>query len=329
MTANFTSGFSVREPMWHGLGTILEDFPGWDEAYIAAGHDFEVIENEVYLQQIGIDADGPTEDFTVLEGYKAVTNDKTGVVFAVHNATYEVIQNPVGWELAKAIVAEGSVKIETAGVLKDGAVCWALLRLDEPYTVKGDDSEIYPYVTVSWAHDGTAALRCYPTDVRVVCWNTHTAALEAAQRDDRAFTFRHTKNVADKIEDAKAVMAGLRANSAQFRELADELAKTKVTDKVKKQFLTLFIPEPEADVVSDRVRTNIDNARGEWLSLFDGPTIPEAHRNTAWGLVEASVEYLDYLRAANSNSTRFGRSLMRPSRLKARVVPLVRELIAA
>jgi phage/plasmid-like protein (TIGR03299 family) len=329
MPAEFTAGFSVREPMWHGLGTILEDFPGWDEAYVLAGHDFEVIENDVYLQAIGVDGDDIAEDFTLLDGYKAVTNDKTGTVFAVHNATYEVIQNPVGWDLAKLIVDQGSVKIETAGVLKDGAVCWALLRLDEPYRIKGDDSDIYPYVTVSWAHDGTAALRCYPTDVRVVCWNTHTAALEAAQRDDRAFTFRHTKNVAAKIEDAKAVMAGVRDNSAQFRELADELATIKVTNKVKEQFLGLFIPEPEGDVVSDRVRNNIDEARDSWRALFDGDTIPDAHRNTAYGLVEASVEYLDYLRAANSNATRFGRSLMRPSRLKARIVPMVRELVKA
>lgn len=329
MPAEFTSGFSVREPMWHGLGEILEDFPGWDEAYVLAGHDFEVIENDVYTQKIEVAVDGVSETYPRLDGFKAVTNSKTGSVFAVHNSTYEVIQNPVGWELAKALVDQGNVRIETAGVLKDGAICWALLRLDEPYHVNGDDSPIYPFVTVSWAHDGSAALRCFPTDIRVVCWNTHTAATNRAEADGRAFTFRHTKNVAAKIEDAKIVMSGTRANSAQFRELANELARIHVTPAQREQFITLFIPEPEGLVISDRVRNNIEGARDQVRNIFTTATIPEAHQDTAYGWVEAGVEYLDHLRRANSTATRFGRALLRPEPLKQRIVPLVQELVSA
>lgn len=334
MSHEFTSGFSVREPMWHGLGAVLADFPGWDEAYTLAGHDFTVDEQPVYIrQETPVIADGVLTSkvaFPELPEFKAVTHSKTKAVFAIHNSTYEVIQNPVGWDLAKAIVGTGNVKIETAGVLKDGAICWALLRVDEPYRIDGDDSDIYPFVTVSWAHDGSAALRCFPTDVRVVCWNTHSFAAEKAERDLRAFTFRHTKNVAARIEDAKQVMAGVRASSAQFREMANELAKVPVTDEQREQFVKLFIPEPDvAQVFSDRVMDNITIARGKVRSIFDSKTIPEAHRNTAYGLVEAGVEYLDHLRKANNDGTKFGRSLLRPEPLKARLVPMVRELVEA
>ena len=37
MPAYFEQGFSVREPMWHGLGTILDEYPGREQAMRAAG----------------------------------------------------------------------------------------------------------------------------------------------------------------------------------------------------------------------------------------------------------------------------------------------------
>jgi phage/plasmid-like protein (TIGR03299 family) len=329
MPAYFTEGFSVRVPMWHGLGVILNDFPGWDEAYVLAGHDFTVEEQDVFIKaERPIFGDNSLVTFPKLPGYKAVTNSKTGSVFAVHNSTYEVIQNPVGWELAKLLVADSNVRVETAGVLKDGAVCWALLSLDEPFTVDGDNSPTYPFVTVSWAHDGSAALRCFPTSIRVVCWNTHSMAVDKAEADGRAFTFRHTKNVADRIDDARDVMAGVRASSAQFRELANELAAITVTDRQREQFVTTFLPQP-LGVISDRVIDNMLSDREGLRAIFDSPTMPEAHRNTAYGLVEAGVEYLDHIRGSRNAGTKFGRTLLRPEPLKAKLVPMVRELVNA
>ena len=48
----FEQGFSVREPMWHGLGTILGDYPGRADAMEAAGHDFTIYETPVSPQPI-------------------------------------------------------------------------------------------------------------------------------------------------------------------------------------------------------------------------------------------------------------------------------------
>lgn len=331
MTAYFTEGFSVREPMWHGLGAVLADYPDWEQAPILAGHDFTVVEQPVFtkLDRTFGDEALVTTTYPELKGYKAVSNSKTGTVFAVHNETYELIQNPVGWEIAELLVGKvDNVKVETAGVLKDGRVCWILLRVDEPYSINGDDSETYPFVTVNWAHDGSAAMRAFPTDVRVVCWNTLSVADQQADRDGRAFTFRHTKNVAARIEDAKAIMSGVRASSAQYRELADELAVIPVTDEQREQFIKMFIPAPIGDVISDRVVSNITDARESVRALFTGPTIPEAHRNTAYGLVQAGVEYANHLRRANNAGTQFGRSLLRPDPMQAKVVATVKELVS-
>lgn len=58
MTHYFESGFSVRTPMWHGLGNVLIDYPGsWDEARHPAGLDWEPIKVPTYEYR-GIDGSG-------------------------------------------------------------------------------------------------------------------------------------------------------------------------------------------------------------------------------------------------------------------------------
>ena len=47
MSALFESGFFVRKPAWHGLGVVLDEFPGREEAMRLAGHNFTVVEVDV------------------------------------------------------------------------------------------------------------------------------------------------------------------------------------------------------------------------------------------------------------------------------------------
>src|SRR5690242_8795690 len=44
MSAEFEQGFFVRVPAWHGLGTVLDDYPGREEAMRLAGHDWDIVE---------------------------------------------------------------------------------------------------------------------------------------------------------------------------------------------------------------------------------------------------------------------------------------------
>ena len=102
-----------------------------------------------------------------------------------------------------------------------------------------------------------------------------------------------------------------------------------VSDEQRERFVTTFIPKPEAEVISDQVLDNILRERAKVRAIFDGPTIPEAHRNTAYGLVQAGIEYLDHLRSYRNSDTYLGRTLLRDEPLKRKLVPMVRELAAA
>lgn len=328
--------YSVREAPWHmGMGTnvhMLDTAPETRMARIeAAGHAFTVEENDVYLkrEQPAGEPGHPTPTFPKVDGWKALTRSDTGDILNVARGSYEVVQNVVGHELFEALSKGATLDDGTGGTVKNGAVCYLSARVDEPQQVTGDDSPIYPYVVVLWTHDGSGALQARRTSVRPVCWNTISLGEAEARRSGRNFTFRHTKNVLARIEEAKRVIAGAREETAAFVELANELARMPVTDEQRERFVTTFIPRPEAEVISDQVLDNILRERSKVRAIFESPTIPEAHRNTAYGLVQAGIEYLDHLRAYRSSDTYLGRTLLRDEPLKRKLVPMVRELAAS
>lgn len=324
MPAYFESGFVVREPAWHGLGHVLQDFPTREEGMILAGHNFTVVERPVVIQ--GNSGFKLAADWKGL--VKSMPGDPThGDIMNITKETYGVVQNEIGWDIADAIVGEGAL-YESGGVLKQGAVCWVLVWLDEPVKIPGDDSVTLPFCNVSWSHDGTSAVSARATSIRVVCWNTQSASEMEGKRLGTDFTFRHTKNALQRIEDAKMAMKGIRANHEEFVALATELAETPITAVQRELFVSEFLPMPPEALISDRVEKNVDTARAAIRALFDGPSIPDAHRFTAYGLHLAGVEYLDHLRGSRSQDTMFGRQLLRNEPAKAKLHTLIREVVA-
>jgi len=324
----FEQGFFVREPAWHSMGTVLSDYPGREQAMELAGHNFEIVERPLYSPlKVGDEQSVRLDDWKAL--VKSMPGDETdGLVMQVARASYGVVQNSTGWDIIDALVGEG-IKYETGITLKGGAVLSVLGWLDEPITIPGDDSQIFPWVNVSWTHDGSGALSARPTSIRTVCWNTQSAAEALGRRTNTEFVFRHSKNVMDRIEDAKLAMQGIRDSHEEYAELARELATIPVTENQRELFVTQFLPMPPEALISDTVERNVETARAAVRALFDGPTVPDDHRFTAYGLHLAGGEYLDHLRGYRSADTLYGRQLLRSEPAKAKMTKLIREVAKA
>lgn len=360
MSHYFDTGFCVRKPSWHGLEILLEDYPtDWNDARQKAGllwepavrpgyqinqasavcsscgsslnelHKPECISLDPELTAARVTPDDIDESSlrsSIVEmiDHKLIVRDDTEAVLGVVGQGFELVSHGAMGEILESILGLGA-KFETAGSCRGGAQVWALAYLDEPYTVSGDDSETYPYLALLNAHDGSGACKIIATQVRVVCWNTYRAAEMEGERTGRQFTFNHTAGIHDRIAEAKQALAGVRDSAGEWDKLSAELFGATVDEQQFNHYLADFIPEPEAEVVSPRVRSNIDKGRKIFKSLyFDSPT-GEAHRGTALGLVDASVEYLDHVRGYRNSDTYLGRTLLRPEPLKARAVMLARE----
>lgn len=324
MPAYFESGFSVREPMWHGQGTVLEDYPtDWDDARKKAGLDWEP--TTVPLFQHLPDQVLPEDRYVEVESHVLVTRNDTGAPLGVVSDTFELITHETMGEILDALLGVG-LKFETAGSLKGGAHVWALVYLDEPFMVAGDNSPSYPFVALLNCHNGDGACKALPTAVRVVCWNTYSAASMLGDRSGHQFTFRHTAGVKDRIEEAKATMAGVRDDFREWETLANELVGISVDDLQLNHFLMDFLPAPPPGTATERVYGNVDKAREVFKSLYLDSPSTEGHRGTGLGLVDAAVEYLDHVRGYRNSDSYMGRTLLRPEPLKQRAVKLVRGL---
>jgi phage/plasmid-like protein (TIGR03299 family) len=315
MPAEFDVGFSVRVPAWHGLAEVLDEYPGREEAMRRAGHLWTVMEREIYLS-------GSEK----IDGWKALARDDTYGLLCVVKDSYTPIQNSTLWDIVDAIVAQPNVHYETAGVLRKGCTLWVMARLNEPWKVPGDDTYTLPYVSVGTAHDGSHATEAMAMAVRVVCWNTYQAARDQAKRKGFYYSFRHTANVQQRLDQAREAMSAVRGQFEEFKELALELARHPVKDGAVIEFVTRFIPDPPiAEASSDRAQKFIAEARNKYIALLNGNTVADAHRRTAYGLWCAGVEFLDHVRAFRSNETYFRRTT-EPSALKHQVAKLALEV---
>jgi len=205
---------------------------------------------------------------------------------------------------------------------------WCLALLDEPVELPGDDSPTMPYLAITNRHDGTGSCALRATAVRIVCANTFRAAELEGERTGATFSFTHRAGWRDRIEEARQAVTGARQEMADYAELATGLMGIRVTAAQEELFVTQFIPMPPETLITDRVARNVEEARKAVRGILAGPTT-QGLDGTAYKLVQAGVEYLDYVRKARSWETRLNRTLMRPEPMKARTLTLVREIAAA
>lgn len=309
--------FTVRKPAWHGLGAVLPEYPSREEAQNIA-HPWEPVTTPLFTEEYVVDEQaGPMTDFAPVEGWVAVQRSDTSATLGVVSDTYQPVSNNEMWDIAEALEGEakGDVAFETAGSLKGGSKVWILVKLKEPLVLKGDEeTATVPYYALQNSHDGSGSFRGMSTVTRIVCQNTaQLADLDAKQRGT-SFTFRHTRNVKDRIEEAHDALIGWRESVEAYRLLAEHMSTESISIDQAGEFVERFIPDPPPAVATDRVRANASEARGKWRGIYMGEA-NERIRHTRWGLVQASVEYLQWARKAHSEESRLQRTLLTQNQL--------------
>lgn len=315
--------FTVREPAWHGLGTVLDDYPTRKQAQ-AIAHPWEPVDQPLFRRVITIGELGPTESYIEVDQFREMVRSDDGHHLGVVTAERAKanITNGELYDIAEALQGENQeVRFETGGSLKGGAKVWLLLRLNEPLTVPGDPrGETIAYYALQNSHDGSGSLRGQATQTRIVCDNTSLMAdLDATQRGTQ-FTFRHTAGLRERIEEAKLALVGWREGIKNWSLQMQGLIDTKLTQQQVDWFMLTYIPEPPAGAkVSDRVIKNVETARQQFREVLHGPTMPEAIQYTAYGMVQASVEWWQHSRATRAATiegrmeNRFSRAYLEPS----------------
>jgi len=338
--------FTVRTPAWwdNKAEYVLADYPGREDAMRIAGHDWNVIELPSFtaLPVESVGSIGSLDGWKQFgngflrkdDGFKSHVRSDNGFLLHKSRDSFERIDNSVAYDVAELLFDQGFV-YETAGTMDGGRLNYITLLLNEPIILAGlNFTRALPFGSLSWAHDGSASLKVRTGTIVQVCQNTVTASEAEGEKLGTAFTFRHTKNVHERIDEAKQVVKGLRQGVDAYREVMEELIALPVTSVERDLFVSEIIGDTGGVVsnsatTSDRVKNNIEAERAKINSLFNSPTVPVEVSLTGYGLFQAGVEYFDHLRNYRSKDSYVKRTLITHNPAKANLTKTIRDLVAA
>ena len=261
MAANVETMFYTREKPWHGLGIGVKEAPTSEDALRLAGLDWKVIQQSVQ-----------TTDGIFLNGFYANVRETDGKVLGVVTDKYKVVQNTDAFAFTDSLLGEG-VTYETAGSLMGGKKVWILAKLPDRYIISGD--EITPYLVFTNTHDGSCAIKCCLSPVRVICNNTLNLALEKAKR---IWSTVHTGNLNEKMQDARQTLLYADNYMAELGKAFERLNHIKVTDRQVLDYINCLFPEENG--LSDLQKKNISRMKEDLkIRYFDAPDLQDVGKN--------------------------------------------------
>lgn len=229
----------VGEIPWHKLGTYLgEQNVTADVMRKAAGLDFEVSKLPAFVKR-------PDGTFVpIADRFGMLASHKREAFSAVVSDRYEIFQTSEMFEFMEKLrgAAGNELRFHTAGSLKGGSVVWALAQLSGSIDVRrrsGRVDQSAPFLFVSNSFDGSSAIEIAATSVRVVCWNTLSAALRGSKRGADRFSVRHTASAEQQLKQAAASLGYAADYFKAYQETAQELADT----PMDRQSFTTFVAQ--------------------------------------------------------------------------------------
>lgn len=291
----------TQKSAWHGLGKIVEAAPSPTEALAIAGLGWSVEQLPLWFDDKNERTPVPSHVLNL----RSDTRQPLGVV----GVGYQPVQNIELAEFAAALGESGEVKIESAGSIRGGRRVWFLVRGESIWVGRHD--EVAPYLLLANAHDGTLAVTCQPTTIRVVCKNTLHTSLRAGKRSSLAVRFRHEGTIADKLADAKRALGLFDAARKQFAEQAATLnAQSMNRDELQRFWLDVYSatlePIPSHPTTS-REKRQVAQAQvrlGQWAANFDRDRERTGNPASAWAALNAVTEWFDHQRMVRASDQR-------------------------
>lgn len=336
---------------WHGLGTPMGDGFSIAEALVQVPEvaaDVTPWRLEAVApdgRRIAVDESHPVgamvanvrEPVLGLDGVKAET------ILGIVSDQYRIAHTREQFEPLEDIIGQEGLVVETVLSLRGGRTNAVLLRRPEPVILAGDAT--LPYLLIANSYDASQSLTFAATAIRVVCTNTLEWALSDSAT--RKYTMRHAgRDLSDRIDEARKAL-GLADKYIEFlAQKAERLATHKVSTTDLNRILAYTFPvapkseDETGEQFERRQRKALGHRQTVRTLLRDGDNLHE-HRDSAWGVVNAVIEWHDHIRnvaakkgdspttAANRSERRFRRIMLESSPEVVRVEQAVSRLVAA
>ena len=299
-TVNGETAFaSLREPAWHGLGTVFNEEVSTAEMLKKA----KLNNWNVRLEDVEI-----PNQFSSDKNYSFVVRDNPFTVgdkdiLGVVGERYVPLQNEDLFDFADNLLDNGG-RWETAGSIKGGRVVFGSLALERETVLdpNGVSDKVNTYLLVNTSHDGSIAIQASITPVRVVCANTLNLALSSLKGKKglkQSFKIRHTQTAEGKIAVAREALGLANHYLDEFDLLAKEMISKEITQAKFDEIVLKAYPMPTKDSKgsmkkwSDKIDLIQSIYVGDYNNTISG---------TAWGALNALTERLDWYRNARGTN---------------------------
>lgn len=273
-----------RRPAWQRRGTNVAGLP-FDDALAKAGIDFEVKACPARAA-IPTESSDPAGNYNIVKipnrqhTYRTDTLQPLGEV----GERYHVVNTRECRDLVEEICGGGWTP-EFAGPINAGRAVFIVGKL--PFQ---GYPEIDPYLALVNSFDGSTGIRLCCTPIRANCTN---AVRRTFAQASSSINLRHTSGLTSRVE---MIRSALGLAEVYYRRLDDEIQQLIAQElddrRLRIALETLYEFKPSGDKDRDEAReARVGAKRNAFLNhLATTPTIPNEHRYTSWGLINATTE---------------------------------------
>lgn len=274
MSHHFESGMFVREPAWHGLGTVVSSAPTTQEALRLANMDWTVKAEPCYDKR----------NVVVPDTWLNVRNTDNAVLGVVGNK-YKIVQPAEAMDFIDGLIGK-DIMLESAISLYGGKRICILAKAPER-DVLGD--KFQPYIFVTTSFDGSSPTLAGSTITRIVCANT----LDMAEGNaTRRFVVRHTTDLMDKLKEARRVMK----LAGEYIDTVALKAERYANHKMSKSEFMMAVNElfGDEDLMDGKQKTNIGKLKEQFGVALRQPDL-DNFKGSAWHFYNAIGDFATHI----------------------------------
>ena len=257
-----------------------------------------------------LDGDGGPARWIEVEDRQAIcrSDDDTGRVMGIFAPGYAMHQYREWLLTTVANILDDDLSINSAGLLRGGAVAWVEVSVPESITTP-EGVTFRPNLLATTSFDGSIATTFKRTVTDTVCDNTREIALA---EHGQTYKVKHSRYSHAKLADARAALAMVHTLADDFAHEVATLCSIPVTPAQWDRFLDAQAPRMDgrSQPLQGRSLTLVDRKRNALNRLyrFDHRVAPWA--GTAQGVVKAVNTY-EHHESTVRGATRPERNMLR------------------
>lgn len=323
-----------RKDIWHRHGQQMQPGQSMEDWAKHAQMDWTAIKVPAIAALEGAQFDhiDPAKRFRNVDGRNFVVRSDTGHPLGYVSGQYQPVQpiEVLRW-FEQYIHVDENFQLDTAGVLKDGEIIWALASYRDAISVAGDAHKAKLLMTTTF--DGSGSTINKGTMVRVVCNNT----LDASLASDKKAVVRTRHST--KFDGARVgkELATIAQSFVQYKAMGDALA----LHYSSKEDLSSFF-KGCLDIPFDAKEADISGRKMNQFRAINASyreTIAEGtQKETAWAALNAITRYVDHSSTYSSKdgntaerfyATQFGGGANLKEKALGLLMPLVQDKVPA